>query len=262
MDFISFATAPLYICLAIMTIAYFAAVKLNFYSLVDVVWAFLFTVVVYIYAAMPTGYPLRDMILLFMVSVWSVRLGTHLLLRLRAHYPHEDGRYENLKSKWAKNLRLNFFIFFLFQGFSVVMLSLPLLLISLNPSPIIAPIEWLGILVWLAGIAGEALADSQLKKFKSDSANKGKVCDIGLWGYSRHPNYFFEWLVWVGYFLFALSAPSGWLGIASPLIMLYLLLKMTGIPYTEQQSIKSRGDLYRQYQKTTSMFVPWFKKKI
>jgi steroid 5-alpha reductase family enzyme len=196
-----------------------------------------------------------------MVSVWSTRLGTHLFFRLRAHFPREDGRYDELRNKWAKNLKLNFFIFYMFQGFSVVLLSLPFLLIAQNPRVGFHWLEHAGVFIWLVGLLGEATADQQLKVFKSNPANKGQVCQVGLWNYSRHPNYFFEWLIWVGYFVFALSAPMGWLASISPIIMLYLLLKMTGIPYTEAQSIKTRGDLYRAYQKSTSMFVPWFKKK-
>lgn len=87
-------------------------------------------------------------------------------------------------------------------------------------------------------------------------ANKGKICEIGLWNYSRHPNYFFEWLIWVSYFIFALGSPWGWLSIICPLAILYFLLKVTGIPYTEAQMIKSRGQAFIDYQKTTSAFVP------
>ena len=108
---------------------------------------------------------------------------------------------------------------------------------------------------------GEALADAQLKRFKKNAANKGKVCDVGLWNYSRHPNYFFESMIWVGYFLVALNADYGWIGILSPLTITLLLFRVTGIPLTEEQSIRSKGDAYKEYQRTTSMFVPWFKKK-
>jgi steroid 5-alpha reductase family enzyme len=244
-----------------MAIAFLFAQKWNFYSLVDVVWAYLFTITAYIYAGMPTNYLPRNILLLVIVSIWSTRLGTHLVMRLRAHYPHEDGRYHELRNKWAKNLKLNFFIFYMFQGFSVVLLSLPFLLIAQNPRVGFHWLEHVGVLIWLTGLLGEATADQQLKAFKADPSNKGQVCQVGLWNYSRHPNYFFEWLIWVGYFVFALTAPMGWLASISPMIMLYLLLKMTGIPYTEAQSIKTRGDLYRAYQKSTSMFIPWFKKK-
>jgi steroid 5-alpha reductase family enzyme len=107
---------------------------------------------------------------------------------------------------------------------------------------------------------GEATADSQLKAFKKDPSNKSKVCSQGLWNYSRHPNYFFQWLMWMSYFVFALASPYGYLAIISPAIILYLLLKVTGIPMTEEQSIRSKGEAFKKYQQTTSAFVPWFKK--
>ena len=126
----------------------------------------------------------------------------------------------------------------------------------------LSPFEWIGFGLWMISVSFEAMADRQLAEFKKDPANKGKVCDTGLWRYSRHPNYFFEWLMWMSYFIFALGSPYGWLGIISPAIILYLLLKVTGIPATEEQSLRSKGDKFREYQKTTSVFVPWFKKRV
>jgi len=119
--------------------------------------------------------------------------------------------------------------------------------------------DLLGFLLWVIAICGESLADRQLDAFKANPANRGKVCESGLWYYSRHPNYFFEWLIWVAFFLFALPAPWGWATIVAPALMLFFLLRVTGIPYTEQQSLRSRGAAYRQYQRSTSAFVPWFK---
>jgi steroid 5-alpha reductase family enzyme len=123
------------------------------------------------------------------------------------------------------------------------------------------PLEWAGAALWLIAISGEALSDAQLSWFKRSPANRGQVCDAGLWRYSRHPNYFFEWLIWVSYFLFASAAPWGWVSILSPACILFLLLRVTGIPATEEQSVRSKGDLYRRYQERTSAFVPLPPKK-
>jgi steroid 5-alpha reductase family enzyme len=112
--------------------------------------------------------------------------------------------------------------------------------------------------LFAVSIAGESHADAQLNAFKIDPANKGKVCERGLWSASRHPNYFFVWLTWVSFALFALPASWGWLGLVAPAAILYLLLFVTGIPLTEEQSIRSRGDAYRDYQRRVSSFVPWF----
>ena len=107
-------------------------------------------------------------------------------------------------------------------------------------------------------LAGESAADRQLEAFRRDPANRGKTCRVGLWRVSRHPNYFFEWLVWVAYFVFALASPWGWVTIYCPALMLFFLFRVTGIPATEAQALKSRGEDYRQYQRTTSAFFPWF----
>ena len=109
--------------------------------------------------------------------------------------------------------------------------------------------------------AGEITADAQLSRFKSNPANRGKLCDVGLWRYSRHPNYFFESVIWLAYALFALSSPWGWVGLASPALILYFLLKVTGIPATEAQALRTKGEAYRRYQETTSVFIPWFPRK-
>ena len=115
--------------------------------------------------------------------------------------------------------------------------------------------------LWLLAIAGEALSDAQLAAFKGDPSTAGKVCDRGLWRLSRHPNYFFEWLIWVAYFVFACGSPWGWLGILSPAIILTLLLRVTGIPITEEQLLRSKGEAYRADQRTTSVFVPWIPRR-
>jgi steroid 5-alpha reductase family enzyme len=142
------------------------------------------------------------------------------------------------------------------QALSVVLLGFPFLAACSNPSPEVGALEWAGAGLWLLAISGEALADAQLASFKRDPQSAGKVCDAGLWRYSRHPNYFFEWLIWVAYFAFGCASPWGWIGIISPACILYLLLRVTGIPMTEEQSVRSKGDAYRRYQARTSAFVP------
>ena len=95
-----------------------------------------------------------------------------------------------------------------------------------------------------------------------DPANKGKVCQLGLWNYSRHPNFFFEWLMWVAYFIFALSSPYGWWAVIAPAFMLFLLIKVTGIPLMEQRALANKGDAFREYMRTTSFFIPLPKRSI
>jgi steroid 5-alpha reductase family enzyme len=121
-------------------------------------------------------------------------------------------------------------------------------------------LEWAGAALWLFALLGESAADLQLARFKADPSTRGRVCDVGLWRLSRHPNYFFEWLVWCAYFLFALPSPWGWTTVSCPLLMLYFLFRVTGIPATEEQALRSRGEAYRRYQRTTSAFVPWVRR--
>jgi steroid 5-alpha reductase family enzyme len=110
---------------------------------------------------------------------------------------------------------------------------------------------------WAVGLPGEAVADAQLARCKRDPSRRGRTCREGLWRYSRHPNYFFEWVIWVGFFVVALGSPWGWTTVIAPALMLHLLLHVTGIPAAEAASLRSRGDEFRHYQQTTSAFVPW-----
>jgi steroid 5-alpha reductase family enzyme len=229
-------------------------------GIVDVAWSYNFLLLAIIYLITTEGYLYRKLLIALMVTIWGLRLGTYLLIRTASHIKEEDGRYKQLRTEWKKNLQLKFFLFFQFQGVLNLLLSFLFLIISLNTDSEIKPIEVIGGVIWLIAITGEALADYQLKRFKSNAENKGKVCQSGLWYYSRHPNYFFELLIWVAYFIMALGSPLGWISIFCPLMIGYFLFRVTGIPMTEEQAIRSKGEAYSEYQKTTSAFIPWFKK--
>ena len=125
-----------------------------------------------------------------------------------------------------------------------------------NPSPV-AITDILALLIALGSLFGESIADHQLAEFRQKPANSGKVCDSGLWRYSRHPNYFFEWLHWWAYVAFALGGPKAWVSLLGPLLMYIFLRYITGIPHAERSSLRSRGEAYRNYQQTTSPFFPW-----
>jgi steroid 5-alpha reductase family enzyme len=241
---------------ALFALLYAVARWINNYGIVDIVWSYSFALLALTYALLGAGWPVRRALIASLVTAWSLRLGTHLLVRISRKHPEEDGRYGQLRKDWARSFNLKMAGFFQMQAASVVLLGIPFLAICTNPEPALAAPEWCGAALWLVAISGEALADAQLARFKHVPKNKGAVCDVGLWRYSRHPNYFFEWLIWVSYFLFACASPWGWIGIISPACILFLLLRVTGIPLTEEQSIRSKGEAYRQYQKRTSAFVP------
>src|ERR1700761_3046303 len=139
------------------------------------------------------------------------------------------------------------FFFFQIQAVGSVLFAVPMLIAARSRAPL-GVLDFLGVAIWLIAIGGEATADRQLAAFRRDEANRGAVCQRGLWHYSRHPNYFFEWLHWWAYVALAANAPLGWLTLIGPLAMLYFILFVTGIPPTEAQSLKSRGEKYREYQ--------------
>ena len=173
---------------------------------VDVAWGFGMAALAVLFAVLGPGYPLRRVLVGALGGLWGLRLGLHLTLRA-AHSP-EDARYTSLKRRWGGNIPLKFLGFFLFQGLLDLALAWPFLVACLDPSPALKGLAWAGAVVWVVALAGEALADAQLRRFKVHA--QGQVCDTGLWRWSRHPNYFFQWLAWVGCCLVAL--PSPWAG--------------------------------------------------
>jgi len=244
----------------VMSVVWWIAIRIQNAGIVDIAWSANFSLVVSFYALVSDGYALRRLVLAAMVVLWSARLAIYLYRRVMGHHPCEDGRYQELRKEWVPHVDARFFGFFQLQGILNVILSVPFLIACANPSAELGIAEGAGAALWAIGLLGESTADLQLDRFRRDPANKGRTCQVGLWRYSRHPNYFFEWMIWVGYFVFALGSPWGWLSIYCPSLMLYFLLRVTGIPMTEEQALKSRGGEYREYQRTTSMFVPWFRK--
>ena len=250
------AVAAAMLCVA-FAMLHLLARRIDNYGIVDVGWSYAFAALAVYYAVSATGWPVRRTLIAAMACTWSVRLGTHLLQRVARHHPSEDARYQQLRRDWAKRFSLRMFVFFEAQALSVVVLGIVFLIPAQNPAPELHQLEIAGIALWLIALVGEALADGQLAAFKRVPANHGRVCDAGLWRWSRHPNYFFECLVWVAYALFALPSPWGWVGWIAPATILYLLTRVTGIPLAEAQSLQSKGDAYRRYQQVTRAFVPW-----
>ena len=229
-------------------------------AIVDVGWACGLAMLAAIYAKLGQGWPLRSGIVAAMGCVWGLRLGGYLLFTRVLGQP-EEGRYVQLRKEWKSNVTLKFLAFFEFQALLCVVLSAPFLFPAINGRAHLSWIEYVGCGIWLAGMLGEAAADAQLNRFKKNFANHGKTCRAGLWSYSRHPNYFFEWVIWMGLAVFAFGSPLGSIGLISPALILYFLLRVTGIPATEAQALRTKGDDYKDYQRTTSAFVPWFPKK-
>jgi len=249
------------VLLSVLFIAtWLLSVKLENYSFVDVTWALSFAPTSVLYAFLNSGWETRRIAITLLVSAWSLRLGIYLWRRVAGHHPQEDVRYAVLRKKWSANPPRAFLYFFLAQAILVWLLMLPVFLITRQASESFHWLELTGLALWFIALVGEGISDAQLARFKKNNTDRKAICQVGLWHYSRHPNYFFQSLLWWGLFLMALPAPWGWTAIIAPLAMLHFLLNVTGIPLTEKLSVEKRGDVYREYQRTTSAFVPWFRK--
>jgi len=222
---------------------------------VDVAWSLGLGFLSLFYLGFARGDSTRALVVSVIAAIWALRLGTYLLRDRVFGHTEEDGRYKYLRGYWGKRAPAGFFVFYQAQALFAVLFSMPIFA-AMQGGPI-TWLEWSGVLVWVVAVTGETIADRQLARFRSDRNNRGTVCEHGLWKYSRHPNYFFEWLHWWAYVILGGGALLTWLG---PVAMLIFLFRLTGIPYTEAQTLRSRGDAYRRYQRTTSIFVPWFRR--
>jgi steroid 5-alpha reductase family enzyme len=202
----------------------------------------------------------RQWLVAALVGIWSLRLGLHIAVRTKGMT--DDPRYAAFAREWGVDSPRKMFLFLQNQGLGSIPLVFSIFVAAHFPLDLLRPRDYLAALILLSGIAGEALADAQLKRFRKSLANQGRVCDIGLWRWSRHPNYFFEWLGWLAYPVIAispgspLSYPWGWASLLAPAFMYWILVYVTGIPPLETQMLKSRGERYRDYQSRTSIFFP------
>ena len=230
-------------------------------GIADVGWAYGLAGAAIYYSIMATGNTSRQILLSLLVSIWGIRLGTYLLIDRIIKAKEEDGRYQSLRRHFGDNCGKSFFYFFQGQAFFVLIFSIPFFIATTNPSLGLATWDFVAIVIWSISIVGEWIADKQLANFRSKELSKSTVCKNGLWKYSRHPNYFFEWLHWWSYVALSAGSPLWWITLIGPIFMWYCLWKVTGIPYTEAQALKSRGESYQNYQRTTSSFFPWFPKE-
>ena len=197
----------------------------------------------------------RQWLVAGLVALWSIRLGRYIAGRVDGH--PEDPRYARFRQDWGAAYPRNMLFVALPQAPATALLALSILLAARTPGAISLR-DVLGVAVLVVAILGEGLADAQMKMFKAAPANQGQVCDAGLWGWSRHPNYFFEWLGWLAYPLIALdlARPVTWLSFAAAAVMFILLTRISGIPPLEAAQLRSKGDAYRAYQRRVSGFFP------
>ena len=239
---------------SVMALVWWMQMRTRNAGFVDVAWAVLLAVAALYYGVVAEGAFVPRLLVALLAASWGFRLALHLLHRV-LNEP-EDGRYAHLRVHWGGH-QGKFFAFFQAQALAVTLFSVPFLVAASNRTETLGFWGMLGIAIWITSLVGESIADLQLARFRANPKNRGSTCRDGLWRYSRHPNYFFEWLHWFAYVSLAVGAPYAWLSLIGPALMLVSLCWVSGIPFVEAQSLRSRGDDYREYQRTTSALVPW-----
>jgi steroid 5-alpha reductase family enzyme len=247
---------------AIMTGAWLIWRRTRNSGWVDTIWTFGLGAVGAVGALLPScisgRVTERQLLVVFLIALWSARLGLHIAQRTAAIV--DDPRYAKLLRDWGSDAERQMFWLLQKQAIVSIPLALSMLLAAFNPVAGLRLQDWVGVIVLLAGVGGEAWSDLQLRRFRAVPANRNRVCDEGLWSWSRHPNYFFEWFGWLAYPLFAidLAGANSWsfVALAGPICMYGLLVHVSGIPPLEAHMLERRRDDYRAYQARTNAFFP------
>lgn len=241
---------------AAMTLAWAWQQRTHDATAVDVVWAAGMGVLAIGYALAADGDVARRTLTALCAGLWSARLAGFLYrTRLRGH-AGEDARYRRLRTAFGAHAGIGFFAFYQAQALATALFALPFLACAQAAAPLSWPAALAALLVWGLALGGEALADQQLARWRADPATQGRTCRRGLWGWSRHPNYFCEWLHWWTYPLLALGSAAFWPTLAGPLLMYLTLHYATGIPHTERQALARRGEDYAAYRREVPAFFP------
>lgn len=259
----TFATLILLIALflsAVMAGAWAIARRPGQSGWTDAIWSFAIGIAGVIAALAPLDGPpdTRQWLVAALVAGWALRLGLHITIRTTKHA--DDPRYAELRREWGDDFSRQLFIFLQIQAAAALLLVGAIMLAARNPAPAIAWSDLVGALILVIAVIGEGVADQQLTRFRANPANRGQICDTGLWGLSRHPNYFFEWLSWTAYAVIAIGPDGafgwGWLAISGPAFMYALLVYASGLPPLEAHMLRSRGDAFRDYQARVRAFWP------
>lgn len=239
--------------MAVMLAAWAWSLMRRNVSIVDALWSLLFIVLALAYALTTSASGPRVMLVLALVLAWALRLSVHIARR--NHGQGEDRRYQAIRANNQPGFAWkSLYLVFGLQGVLAWLIAMPLAG-AMQPG---SPLGWLdaaGLLLWTCGMLFEVVGDAQLARFRRDPANAGQVLDHGLWAWTRHPNYFGECLLWWGFWLFAVAAGAWWT-LASPLLMSFLLLRVSGVALLERD-IGERRPPYADYIRRTSAFFPW-----
>jgi steroid 5-alpha reductase family enzyme len=206
----------------------------------------------------PHDLPPREMFVAVLIALWAARLGMHIAARTAKI--SDDPRYAKLAEEWGPAAPRRMFVFLQQQAIGSVPLALSVYLAAKNPAPMMRVQDYIGIAIVLIAVIGEAVADRQLGRFKADPANRGNLLDRGLWAWSRHPNYFFQWFGWLAWPVIAIDLSGGylygWLALMGPAVMYWVLRYATGVPHLEAHMERTRGAAFKNYQRRTSLFFP------
>jgi|SRR6056297_919615 len=236
-----------------MTFWFIVSLILKRNDVADIGWGlgFVFLSLVAFFISEKSGN--RAILVNFLVTLWGIRLATHVYLRNKGK--EEDYRYKKWRKDWGKWFYLRSYLqVYLLQGLFLFLISLPVLIINKNPGELFNLLDLLGVLIWVIGFYFEVVGDHQLKEFIKNRKNKGKIMEEGLWKYTRHPNYFGEVLGWWGIWIIALSVPFGLWTIVGPIVITFLILKVSGIPMLEKRLEQKPG--FEEYKKRVSKFIP------
>ncbi len=228
---------------------------------VDTIWSFstgAAAVVGALAPLSPDSWLPRQLFVAGLVAIWSLRLGGHILRRTWAG--HDDERYADLRRQWGKDAPRRLFQFLQAQALAGFVLVVAVACAAHQPEQGWRVWDLVGVMLFFAAVLGAGVADRQLARFRADASNRGRICDQGLWGMSRHPNYFFEWLGWVAYpvIAFDLTGHYAWgvAAFAAPVLMYVVLVHASGIPPTEAHMLRTRGAAFQSYQKRVNAFWP------
>lgn len=243
----------------LVTALWIVSLLLKNAGIVDIFWGIGFVVIAWIGFYLSGGYAPRKILICTLVTVWGIRLAAHIAAR-NCRKP-EDFRYAAWrKENGARWWWVSYFKVFLLQGFLMCIIGMPILAAQASGFPaILTPLDVAGASLWTFGLLFESIADRQLARFKAEPVNKGRILATGIWKYSRHPNYFGEAMLWWGIYLVALAAGYWWTVFFSPLLMTYLLVRVSGAAMLERTMKLKPG--YDEYMRTTSAFFPWFPKR-
>jgi len=227
--------------------------KIGRLDIADEAWGLAQPFIVIVAMLISRNFSIEAIIILLLTLVWGYRLFSHI--RKRHTKSPEDNRYVEMKKNWKTLPRVQAFIYvFLLQGTLMFLLSSASLILVFTNSGW-NPLSLFGLIVWIAGFAFEAIADSQLRTFTTNPENKGRIMDRGLWRYSRHPNYFGEVTMWWGVFFFVYIITGALWAVVTPLIITYLIVFVSGIPLVEKHFEGKPG--WQEYKEKTSALIPW-----